>query len=103
MSQQENKVQKEIQDYLESIGAYRFKVHGEIFMRAGIPDIIACLNGRFIGIEVKDGNNKPSELQLAHGRQIKKSGGIFGVAYSVEDVKKLLRENNLAFIVSISK
>lgn len=95
MSQQENKVQKEIQDYLENIGAYRFKVHGEIFMRAGIPDIIACLKGRFIGIEVKDGTNKPSELQKAHGRQIKKAGGIFGVAYSVDDVKKLLQENNL--------
>lgn len=95
MSQQENKVQKSIQDYLESIGAYRFKVHGEIFMRAGIPDIIACLKGRFIGIEVKDGNNTPSELQLAHGRKIQKAGGIFGVAYSVDDVKKLLKENNL--------
>lgn len=95
MSQQEDKVQKQIQNYLTDIGAYRFKVHGEIFMRAGIPDIIACLKGRFIGIEVKDGNNKPSELQLAHGRQIVKAGGIFGVAYSVEDVKKLLEENNL--------
>lgn len=95
MSQQENKVQKAIQDYLESIGAYRFKVHGEIFMRAGIPDIIACLKGRFIGLEVKDGNNTPSELQLAHGRKIKKAGGIFGVVYSVDDVKKLLQENNL--------
>lgn len=64
--QEESKVQKQIQEYLKSIGAYKFKVHGEIFMRAGIPDIIACVKGRFVGIEVKDGNNKPSELQLAH-------------------------------------
>lgn len=35
-------------------------------MRAGIPDIIVCLKSRFIGIEVKDGDNVPSELQLAH-------------------------------------
>ena len=42
------------------------KFIGEIFMRAGIPDIIACIKGRFIGIEVKDEGNKPSELQLAH-------------------------------------
>ena len=93
--QEETKLQRQIQEYLKSIGAYRFKVHGEIFMRAGIPDIIACLKGRFIGIEVKDGSNKPSELQLAHGRQIQKSGGIFGVCYSVEDVENLLKQNNL--------
>ena len=43
MSQQEDKVQKEIQEYIRSIGGYCFKVHGEIFMRAGIPDIICCL------------------------------------------------------------
>lgn len=95
MSQQETKLQKDIQAYLASIGAYKFKVHGEIFMRAGIPDIIVCLKGRFIGLEAKDGNNKPSELQLAHGRQIIKAGGIFGVVYSVDEVKELLRENEL--------
>ena len=95
MSQQEDKVQKQIQDYLKNIGAYRFKVHGEIFMRAGIPDIISCYKGRFIGLEVKDGNNTASELQKAHGRQIVKAGGIFGIVYSVEDVQKLLKENDL--------
>ena len=93
--QNETKVQKQIQSYLKSIGAYEFQVHGELYMKAGIPDIICCLNGRFIGIEVKDGNNVPSELQLAHGRQIVKAGGIFGVCYNVEDVKKLLEDNNL--------
>lgn len=95
MSQNETKLQRDVQDYLESIGAYRFKVHGSVYMRAGIPDIIVCLKGRFIGIETKDGNNTPSELQKAHIRQIKKAGGIGFVAYSVEDVKKKLKENNL--------
>lgn len=59
----------------------------------GIPDIIACYKGRFIGIEAKEPGNKPSELQLAHGRQIKKAGGIFGVCYSLDDVKKLIENN----------
>ena len=90
--QEETKLQKAIQFYLRSVGAYCFKVHGELYMRAGIPDIICCYKGKFIGIEVKDGNNTPSELQLAHGRQIKKSGGIFCVAYSVQDVKNLIEK-----------
>ena len=59
-------------------------------MRAGIPDIICCYKGQFIGIEVKDYGNGPSELQLAHGRQIVRAGGKFIVAYSVKDVQDKL-------------
>lgn len=95
MPQNETKIQRQVQDYLKSIGAYCFKVHGSIYMRAGIPDIICCYNGLFIGIETKDYGNTPSELQKAHGRQIKKAKGIFMVAYSVEDVKKEFKRRNL--------
>ena len=59
-------------------------------MRAGIPDIICCHNGQFIAIEVKDIGNSPSELQLAHGRQIIRAGGKFIVAYSVKDIQDKL-------------
>lgn len=90
--QEETKLQKSIQEYLRTIGGYCFKVHGSVYMRAGIPDIICCLNGKFIGIEAKDGDNIPSELQKAHGRQILKAKGIFIVAYSIEDVRKELEK-----------
>lgn len=95
MKQDENKVKKSVQEYLDSLGAYHFKVHGSIYMRAGIPDIICCYKGKFIGIETKDGSNKASELQLAHIRQIRKAGGIGFVAYSVENVKEQLKKEGL--------
>ena len=95
MKQDENKVKKSVQEYLDSLGAYHFKVHGSVYMRAGIPDIICCYKGKFIGIETKDGNNKASELQLAHIRQIRKAGGIGFVAYSVENVKEQLKKEGL--------
>ena len=95
MKQDENKVKKAVQEYLDSLEAYHFKVHGSIYMRAGIPDIICCYKGKFIGIETKDGNNKASELQLAHIRQIRKAGGIGFVAYSVENVKEQLKKEGL--------
>lgn len=95
MKQDENKVKKSVQEYLDSLGAYHFKVHGSIYMRAGIPDIVCCYKGKFIGIETKDGNNKASELQLAHIRQIRKAGGIGFVAYSVENVKEQLEKEGL--------
>ena len=95
MKQDENKVKKAVQEYLDSLEAYHFKVHGSIYMRAGIPDIICCYKGKFIGIETKDGHNKASELQLAHIRQIRKAGGIGFVAYSVENVKEQLKKEGL--------
>lgn len=88
----ETKLQRKVQDYLKSIGAYEFKVHGSIYMKAGIPDIIACYKGLFIGIECKVGKNKMSDLQISHKRQIEKAGGIHILAYSLEDVKNVLEK-----------
>lgn len=62
---------------------------------AGWPDIIGCTNhtetlsaGRFFGIEVKTGYNKPTEAQLRILNNIKENGGLSLVAYSVDDVIK---------------
>ena len=95
MSQNETKIQKQVQAYIRSIGGYCFKVHGSIYMRAGIPDVICCIDGKFVGIETKDGDNTASELQLAHGRLINKAGGLFMVAYSVSDVEEALKSANI--------
>jgi Holliday junction resolvase len=49
--------------------------------RAGVPDILACVNGRFVAIEVKAENGKPTELQKWNVEQIKGSGGIAMILY----------------------
>lgn len=46
----------------------------------GTPDVIACVNGRFIGIEVKDDVNGPYTLtpaQKIRGKRILNAGGLF--------------------------
>lgn len=45
------------------------------FQRSGIPDLLICLKGEFIAIELKNENGKPTALQLHNIEQIKKSGG----------------------------
>lgn len=87
----ETKLQRSIQKYLVDIGAYEFKVHGSAYMKAGIPDIIACYNGLFIGIECKVGKNKMSQLQEEHKKQIINANGIHILAYSLDDVKKVVK------------
>lgn len=54
--------------------------------------IINC-NGFFVAAELKASNGKPSELQLYHVEQIKKSGGIAMVLYPAgyEDFQKLIK------------
>ena len=89
---QETKLQRAIQIYLYQQKAYCFKVHGSSYMRAGIPDIICCYKGKFIGIECKVGRNKMSEVQKVHQKEIENADGIFILAYSVSDVKKIIEQ-----------
>lgn len=57
------------------------KFFANSYTKSGIPDILACVNGHFVGIEVKAQNGKPSELQLYHVDQIRKAGGFAFVVY----------------------
>lgn len=43
---------------------------------SGVPDIIACYQGRFIGIECKANGGKPTALQKKHLADIKKAKGL---------------------------
>lgn len=73
----ENKVKK----FLEENGAWFVKFFANSFTKAGIPDILACVNGYFVGVEVKAQNGKPSELQLYNVEKIREAGGFAIVLY----------------------
>ena len=78
---QEKNFENKIKAYLKSIGAYFMKTHGDRFSRVGTPDIIACVNGHFVAVEVKAENGKPSELQIHNIEQINKAGGCGVILY----------------------
>lgn len=59
---------------------------------AGISDILACINGRFVAIELKQPGNKATALQLYFIENVKAAGGLGGVCYSWEDVASLLEK-----------
>lgn len=89
----EQQLQAKIQEWLKDEGYWVFKTI--VSNRKGIMDIIACSNkGKFIGIEVKIGNNKASKLQAWNISEVVKRGGIAFVAYSLEEVKEKLNEDN---------
>ena len=63
---------------------------------AGIPDIIACINGRFFGFEVKTATGKTTGLQDAAIRKINEAGGTAVVVRSVAEVKIVLEAAGLS-------
>ncbi len=72
----EAKVKKKVYKILKENGAYYFSPIMNGYEKAGVPDVIACCNGHFIGIECKAGKNVPTELQWANLKEIKKCGGV---------------------------
>ena len=68
----ENKIKK----FLKTKGCWSLKYWGgAAYTKAGIPDILCCCNGYFLGIEVKAANGKASPLQLHHLKKIDEAGG----------------------------
>lgn len=88
----EGTLTRKMKQYLQSQGAYVENIWGGGFQAAGIPDLLACYRGRFIGVEAKLSYNKPSEIQKAKIKLINNAGGNAIVAYSLDDVKELLEQ-----------
>lgn len=84
----EKQLENNIKNYLFTEGIYYFKVHGSKFMAPGIPDIVSCVNGKFLGIEVKKpgAKNQQSDVQKVHERNIVKAGGIYLLADNLQEV-----------------
>ena len=90
----EAEIVKAILKYLKTLPeGFAWKEHGGMYGTAGIPDIIACVGGRFYGFEAKTERGKPTALQEATIRKIQAAGGIAMVVRSVEDVKKALESD----------
>jgi len=86
----EQDYQRKIVKYLEERGHYVVKVISA--SKKGVPDILACVNGHFLAIEVKTpttmGNT--SKLQEYNLKKIKEAKGESMVAYDVGHVASMV-------------
>lgn len=82
---------KAILKYLKTVPrCFAWKEHGGMYGTAGIPDIIACIDGRFVALEVKTEVGKPTALQEATIRKINTAGGTAMVVRSVDEVRNII-------------
>jgi Holliday junction resolvase len=88
----ESKVKRRVTKILQKFGAYYFSPVTGGFGRSGVPDLVVCYQGVFIGIECKAGDNKPTALQLKNLEDIHTNGG-WGMIVNedtAEDVEAVL-------------
>lgn len=89
MTQAESRLSRKIMDALRLEGYFCFKVHGSEYMMTGLPDIIVCAGGLFIGLETKVpgklGNTSASQKRVH--TKIHAAGG---AVYTVASVSKAL-------------
>ena len=83
-----------IRRYLATLGedVFFWKEHGGAYGTSGIPDIICCCRGRFLGLEVKRPGGRLTPLQERTLARINAAGGIARRVESVEDVKTIIRQ-----------
>lgn len=86
----ESKVKARCVDIIKKYGAWYFFPAQNGYGRAGIPDIVVCFKGKFLGVECKAGFNKPTALQEREMAAIERSGGSAFVVR--EDTTDLLEQ-----------
>ena len=77
----EKTFEKQVKAFLDKQGVWWLKTWSNGIQREGVPDLLVCCNGYFIGVELKNETGHPSALQLWNIDQIRKAGGIAIVLY----------------------
>lgn len=90
------KPEKRLQDkairYLKDRGIYHLNLYGDGWSGKGKPDIIACINGKFVAFELKVGSNDMQDDQKIHKLRIERSGGLHFSPYNLEEFIKIVEE-----------
>jgi|TARA_R100000789_G_scaffold92448_1_gene91014 hypothetical protein len=100
----EAKVKKVVVKQLKELGCYYFYPVTGGYGRSGVPDIIACFDGKFIGIECKAGKNKPTPLQERNIDEINSCNGFALVVNedNMHEVANILQRNHEPFLKSVN-
>jgi hypothetical protein len=71
----EGKVKEIVKKHLKSKDIYFIMPATGGYGSSGAPDIVVCHKGKFYGLEIKSGANKPTALQMDNLNRIETNGG----------------------------
>ncbi len=75
MATPESKVKDRIKGIFKAHGVYWLMPMGTGYGKSGVPDFIACINGKFFGVEAKAGKGQTTALQDREMDFIRAAGG----------------------------
>lgn len=77
----EKQFEQQIKKFLDEEAAWWVKFFANGYTRSGVPDLLCCVNGYFVAIEVKAQYGKPSPLQEYNCNKIREAGGLAFIVY----------------------
>lgn len=95
----EGKFNKKAQDLWESHGGVIDKI--VVATKAGVHDMIGCMNGRYCTLEGKLPYNKMSDLQIARRNKVIKAGGLSKEIKTLNDVLQMIKWARTGYIQKI--
>ncbi len=92
MTTPEGEIKDSICAYLRSLSPelWYYRAQGGAYGHPGVPDLVCCLKGRWVGLEVKTPRGRVSGFQESCQEQVREAGGIYEIVRSVDDVRKVL-------------
>lgn len=105
----EKQFEKKVERFLQSNGIYQAgtpadkmdaeqigwftKIWGGGYQKSGIPDLILCVNGFFLSVELKAPTGRASDLQKMNTARINRSNGIGIILFpdGFDEFKKIVK------------
>lgn len=96
-TQRESKISRTIMVALRREGVFCFKIHGGPMMTVGLPDIVACVDGRFVCFETKvpEKRKNVSVAQCRIHDLIRQAGGVAVVVCGPTEALGIVNELRL--------
>jgi hypothetical protein len=92
----ENSIVKSILKYINGLPRCKAeKRHGSIYTGRGKQDILACIAGKHVELEVKRPGEEAEPIQVRIREQWARAGAVTGCVHSVGEVKDLFKAHGM--------
>lgn len=86
----ESKLQADVEAWLRYKGIYFVHLNEARGNKIGVPDLVCCMAGKFVAIELKTEKGRVSKAQEENMQEIGKAGGLAVVCRSLDEVREVV-------------
>lgn len=90
MATPESDYKERLRQYLTEQGIYWTNIQGGFGVAPGAPDMILCVDGKFVAFESKTYRGHLSDDQKIQRGKIEASGGLYFITKTMDQAKKIL-------------